>query len=241
MYGRSKTAGYHTRARMKTRVLIADDQRLFAEGIKTLIKTRTGDIEVVGIARDGEEAVELARSERPDVILMDVCMPKVDGVEAVRRIRKEQPDIAILVLTTFDDDEYVLEALRSGAIGYLLKDMPIEDLIATIQGIRAGAVVMAPSVANNLVRSLQQTMAGPKRQTAADVPPRWVDSLSPRERQILALIAQGCNNYDIGSRLAIGEQTVKNYVSSIYDKLSLHDRIQVMREASRYLRFLVED
>lgn len=233
---------------MNTRVLIADDQRLFAEGIKTLIGTRAPDIEVVGIARDGEEAVRLARSESPDIILMDICMPNVDGVEAVRRIRSESPEIAIIILTTFDDDDYVMEALKHGAIGYLLKDMPIEELIASIQGIRTGAVVMAPAVASNLVRNLQQARTDAGRLDSArsggggsDGPPRWLDSLSRRERQILTLIARGCNNYDIGSRLSIGEQTVKNYVSAIYDKLGLHDRVLVMREADRFSRFLAED
>lgn len=216
----------------KIRILIADDQRLFADNLKTVLETRTEDMTVTGIAGTGEEAIRLAKSQWPDVILMDVCMPLLDGVRAIREIRRDAPRAKILVLTTFGDDDYVLEALKFGAAGYLLKDISMAELIQTIRNVNAGAIMISPEVANNMVRHLSErkTSAEPKEPAEA---PEWLARLSKRERQIFRLIGEGRNNYDIGSTLSIGEQTVKNYVSAIYEKSGVHDRFAIMKEAER--------
>lgn len=222
----------------KIRLLIADDQRLFADNLKTVIETRADDMTVVGIANDGDEAVRLARAEWPDVILMDVCMPRVDGVKAIREIRAELPKIKILVLTTFGDDDYVLEALKFGAVGYLLKDISMDELIQTIRGVSAGNIMISPEVANSLIRNLAGQKVGQASEAEGERVPEWAERLNRRELQILKLIGEGRNNYDIGSRLSIGEQTVKNYVSGIYEKSGIHDRFMIMKEAERLARFL---
>jgi DNA-binding NarL/FixJ family response regulator len=220
----------------KIRLLIADDQKLFADNLKSVIETRADDMVVTGIANDGDEAIRLAREQWPDIILMDVCMPRLDGVKAIREIRKEMPKTKILVLTTFGDDDYVLEALKFGAVGYLLKDISMSELIQTIRSVSAGNIMMSPEVANSLIRNLaEQKESAPRNPPPA---PAWLDQLSRRERQILRLIGDGCNNYDIGSKLSIGEQTVKNYVSGIYEKTGIHDRLQIMKEAERLERLL---
>ena len=220
----------------KIRVLIADDQKLFAENLKTVIETRADDLCVVGIAQDGEEAVRLAKELWPDVVLMDVCMPRLDGVKAIRELKRDLPKIKILVLTTFGDDDYVLEALKFGATGYLLKDISMPELIQTIRGVGAGNIMISPEVAITLLRNIEvqreeQSAPGRRKKSRMDGQPR-------RERQVLKLIGAGCNNYDIGSRLGLSEQTVKNYVSSIYEKTGIHDRIQIMRTAETLARFL---
>jgi DNA-binding NarL/FixJ family response regulator len=222
----------------KIRLLIADDQRLFADNLKTVIETRADDMVVTGIANNGDEAVRLAREQWPDIILMDVCMPLLDGVKAIREIRKEMPKIKILVLTTFGDDDYVLEALKFGAVGYLLKDISMGELIQTIRSVSAGNIMMSPEVANSLIKNLSDQKGNASKEHESAPAPAWLDQLSRRERQILRLIGDGCNNYDIGSRLSISEQTVKNYVSGIYDKCGIHDRLQVMKEAEKIMHLL---
>ncbi len=216
----------------KIRILIADDQRLFADNLKTVLETRTEDMTVTGIAGTGEEAIRLAKSQWPDVILMDVCMPLLDGVRAIREIRRDAPRAKILVLTTFGDDDYVLEALKFGAAGYLLKDISMAELIQTIRNVNAGAIMISPEVANNMVRHLSERKTSAETKGPAE-PPEWLARLSKRERQIFRLIGEGRNNYDIGSTLSIGEQTVKNYVSAIYEKSGVHDRFAIMKEAER--------
>ena len=222
----------------KIRVLIADDQKLFAENLKTVIETRADDLCVVGIAQDGEEAVRLAKELWPDVVLMDVCMPRLDGVKAIRELKRDLPKIKILVLTTFGDDDYVLEALKFGATGYLLKDISMPELIQTIRGVGAGNIMISPEVAITLLRNIEVQREEQSAPRQTEKVPEWIDSLVRRERQVLKLIGAGCNNYDIGSRLGLSEQTVKNYVSSIYDKTGIHDRIQIMRTAETLARFL---
>lgn len=222
----------------KIRLLIADDQRLFADNLKTVIETRADDMIVTGIANDGDEAIRLAREQWPDIILMDVCMPLLDGVKAIREIRKEMPRIKILVLTTFGDDDYVLEALKFGAVGYLLKDISMGELIQTIRSVSAGNIMMSPEVANNLIKNLSEQKENSPKECEPAPAPAWLDLLSRRERQILRLIGDGCNNYDIGSRLSISEQTVKNYVSGIYEKSGIHDRLQIMKEAEKMMHLL---
>ncbi len=230
----------------KIRLLIADDQRLFADNLKTVIESRADDMTVVGIANDGTEAIRLAREHWPDIILMDVCMPLLDGVKTIRAIKGELPKIKILVLTTFGDDDYVLEALKFGAIGYLLKDISMTELIQTIRSVSAGNIMISPGVASNLIKNLSDQKDSNARDAERNAPvtrlpaPAWLDTLNRREKQILALIGEGCNNFDIGSRLNIGEQTVKNYVSGIYEKSGIHDRLTIIREAGS-LKHLLDD
>jgi DNA-binding NarL/FixJ family response regulator len=237
----------------KIRILIADDQNLFAENLKTVIETRADDMTVVGIAGDGDEAVRMAKELWPDVILMDVCMPRQDGVKAIREIRSATTRPKILVLTTFGDDDYVLEALKFGASGYLLKDISMPELIQTIRGLGSGTITMSPGIADSLLRTIDagrssiegrtqatgREGAGTGSEEAKSVP-KWIDLLGRRERQILRLMAEGRNNYDIGARLGISEQTVKNNVSSIYEKSGIHDRYMIIKEAERMLYLLEE-
>jgi DNA-binding NarL/FixJ family response regulator len=208
------------------RVLLVDDQELFVESLRTVIERSAEDIEVVGVARNGAEAVEAMRSAGADLVVMDVRMPVMDGVEATRIILELDPGARIMMLTTFEDDEYVKEALEHGAVGYLLKDMPPAELLASIRAVANGAFLMAPSVAKNLLKRayLRPDAEGPPL-------PEWYGELSRREREILELLAGGCSNKEIASALLIAEQTVRNHISVIYDKMGADDRSQAMRMA----------
>lgn len=222
----------------KIRVLIADDQTLFAENLKSVLENRSDDISVVGIVNDGAQAIKKTKELKPDIILMDVRMPHVDGVLAVDVIMKELPLTKIIMLTTFDDDAYVLDALKYGALGYILKDITMSELITIIISVSQGSVVISPSVAKNLVKNLNHpTETKDVSQTPPKLP-NWFFKLNQREKQILKFLAKGCNNYDIAARLSIREQTVKNYVSAIYDKLDMHDRLMVLKEAESVMPWL---
>jgi DNA-binding NarL/FixJ family response regulator len=199
------------------RVLVADDQRLIREGIASLLGIQPG-IAVVGTAEDGAEAVERAVALEADVVLMDVRMPGMDGVAAAAALRGRAPGCRVLMLTTFDDEEYVVEALRSGASGYLLKDLPAADLAQAVRMAHAGVHQFDPSVTTRLVSALD------KRSTTE---PSTVDTkLTAREVAVLRLIAAGATNREIATRLAVSEGTVKNHVSSILARLGLRDRTQ---------------
>lgn len=210
----------------KIRVLLADDQKLLLQSVKTVIDYTAPDLEVVGMAANGEEAVAYAETHRPDVILMDVRMPVMDGVEATRRIRVRCPETKIIILTTFDDDEYVLEALRLGAVGYLLKDLETAELIKAIRSAHEGGVLIAPRVAAKMVGTL--TRGAGARKPAIDGP---AAKLTEREREILRQIALGLDNREIADLLHLSPGTVKNHVSNIYAKLDLRDRAQAVRFA----------
>lgn len=205
------------------RILLADDQRLFVENLKTVLEHLDENLEVVAIAENGERAVELALEHRPDLVLMDVRMPILDGVEATRRIHAADSGIAILVLTTFDDDAYVHDALSYGAVGYLLKNIPSEKLLESIHGVLAGTVQLSPDIVPHL-------MDQPVRHEGEDVFP--LEKLSRREREVLFLMSRGYDNPSIAERLCLSEQTVKNHISHIYRKLGIHERIAVMQAAS---------
>ena len=199
------------------RILICDDQAIVRDGIEMLLKLER-DIFVVAKAQDGAEAIELAAKHKPDLILMDLKMPGMNGIEATRTIHAQFPEIKILVLTTYDDDEWVMDALRAGAIGYLLKDTPREKVIEAVRGTVAGKAFIDPNVAAKVI----QRVANPQTQTSTTL----TEKLTEREVDVLKLIARGMNNADIAQTLHLSEGTVRNYVSVILDKLNLTDRTQ---------------
>ena len=217
----------------KIKVLLVDDQKLFVESLRMVLEKITDDIIVVGVAQNGQEAVELASALQPNVILMDVRMPEMNGVESARIISERFSEIRIIMLTTFDDDEYIIEALKYGASGYLLKNVPPEDLIAAIRAVFEGNVLMTPKVASKLVDKLVNTTEDKPSVDITLNSPDWLNQLSNREKEILSLIAQGYDNREIAKRLYIGEQTVRNYVSIIYSKMGVKDRASVAQMASK--------
>lgn len=204
-------------------VLLADDQRLMREGLATLLAL-AADIEIVGQAADGQEAIDLARRLRPDVILMDIQMPRVNGIAATQAIKAAQPEIKIIMLTTFSDDEYLMAGLRAGAIGYLLKDMPSEQLAEAIRSAARGQSPIGPEMARKLVNLFTQAPSSAPKSTV-------VSELSEREIEVLRLIAAGSSNKEIAEQLFIAEGTAKNHVSNILSKLEARDRAQAVARA----------
>ncbi len=207
------------------RVLLVDDQRLMREGLCVLLELEPG-LEVVGEAGDGKEALEAYAALRPDVVLMDVRMPGMDGVETTRRLRERWPDARIIILTTFDDDAYVFEGLRAGALGYLLKDVSGGDLAEAIRTVAAGGALLAPSVARKVVAEFSR-LAPPARLPDEGLP----EPLSEREKEVLRLVAQGLSNREIAQKLVLAEGTVKNHVTAILQKLGVRDRTQAALRA----------
>ena len=209
------------------RLVIVDDQKLFRENLKTVLELRLPEVRVVGVAGDGREALEIIRATRPDLVLLDMRMPVMDGVECLRRLREEGNEVRVIVLTTFDDDEYILEALRLGAAGYLLKDIEPEELTAAIEQVRLGGTLLSPQVTAKLVTEVTR-----RRMAEAPVSSREVLAcLTPRELEVLRHIARGEDNREIAQALHLAEGTVKNHISSIYEKLGLRDRTQAIRFA----------
>ncbi|MGB0389418.1 MAG: response regulator [Ardenticatenaceae bacterium] len=202
------------------RVLVVDDQRLMRDGIASLLSIQEG-VEVVGTADNGQMALEQAVSLSPDVILMDVRMPIMDGVTATLHMRRKLPSCQVLMLTTFDDEEYIVEALRAGASGYLLKDMPASDLAQAIRLTHAGIYQLNPSVANKLINALNYPT--PTTSRADPVPEH---GLTERELEVLLLIATGASNREIAKKLFVSVGTVKNHVSNILSRLGVRDRTQ---------------
>jgi DNA-binding NarL/FixJ family response regulator len=207
------------------RVLICDDQMVVRMGLRAILSTAPG-IEVVGEAGDGAEALALVAETRPDVVLMDLKMPGVNGIQATRMLRERYPRVGVLVLTTYDADEWVFDAVRAGASGYLLKDTPREELVAAIEGTAAGETHVDPAVAGKLFRQVARSPAPTTQALAAD--------LSAREREVLRLLARGLNNADIARELFLSEGTVRNYVSAILSKLDVSDRTQAAVLALRH-------
>jgi DNA-binding NarL/FixJ family response regulator len=205
------------------RVLVVDDQELVRAGFCVILDAAEG-VTVVGEAADGFEAVEKAASEQPDVVLMDVRMPGMDGLEATRRLTSEtaQRPPKIVILTTFDLDDYVYEALRAGASGFLLKDAPRHDLIAAVRAVAAGDGLLAPSVTRRLIEAFA------RRPAAASPSPSRLASLTPREREILLALARGRTNAEIAADFYLGEATVKTHVGHLLSKLGLRDRVQAV-------------
>jgi DNA-binding NarL/FixJ family response regulator len=208
---------------MSIRVVVADDQVLVRAGFRLLVDT-AADLEVVGEAADGTQAVELAGRERPDVVLMDIRMPRMDGLEATRQISADErlASVRVLMLTTFDLDEYVYQALRAGASGFLLKDTPPADLLAAIRVVAAGDALLAPGITRRLIAEFARR-PGPTRAA-----PAALAALTDREREVLALVAHGLSNAEIAERLVVSPATSKTYVSRLLAKLGARDRAQLV-------------
>jgi DNA-binding NarL/FixJ family response regulator len=211
---------------MTIRVLLVDDQALFREGLETLLSVYD-DIQVVGQAGNGREAVDIATIVRPDVVLMDVRMPVLDGVRTTSLLKKAQPRCKVIVLTTFDDDEYIFEALRSGAVGYLLKDVASVQLVEAIRSAARGESVLEPSVAAKVITEFTRVSS----MVPSIQMDHLIEPLSEREVEILACIASGASNKEIANQLHIAEGTVKNHITHILGKLSVRDRTQAALKA----------
>lgn len=225
------------------RVLIVDDQQLVRDGIASLLRVQEG-IAVVGTATNGQEALEQAITLRPDVILMDVRMPVMTGVEATAQILRQLPSCSILMLTTFDDDEYVRNALRAGARGYLLKDLPAQDLAHAVHAVSQGVYQLDAAVIERMIGAssrpnpadiseTQERLAPPQPTTKANIAPDALDAagLTNREIEVLRLIATGATNREVADYLVISEGTVKNHLSNIFSRLGLRDRTQAVMYA----------
>lgn len=205
-------------------VFICDDQEIVCEGLQRILESDT-EISVIGIAHNGFEALEGIEKKKPDLVLMDLKMPEMNGIIATRKLRQKYPDIKILILTTFDDDEWLFDAIRSGASGYLLKDRPRSELLKAIKGTVSGETYVDPAVAGKLLNNVAQS-----------IPPRLPDveiSLSDRELEVLRLLAMGLPNADIAKQLFLSEGTVRNYTSAIFSKLNVSDRTQAVVVALR--------
>lgn len=208
------------------RVILCDDQDVVCEGLQTILKT-AGDIDVVGVAHDGAEGVEAVERLRPDLVLMDLKMPGMNGIQATRVIHERFPEVSVLVLTTYDADEWVFDAIRSGASGYLLKDVPRLQLIEAIRGTVAGKTHVDPSVAGKLFGHVVQN-------TSSLPNPTLTEELSTRDLEILHFITLGLSNAAIAQNLSLSEGTVRNYISTLFQKLNVSDRTQAAIYAMRY-------
>ncbi len=208
-----------------TKVIICDDQAIIRDGLEMLLKLER-DIEVVGLAQDGAEVVELAAAHTPDLILMDLKMPGINGVEATRQIRAQHPDMKILVLTTYDDDVWVFDAIRAGASGYLLKDTPRKKVLEAIRGTVSGQAFVDPAVAGKLLQQTASQQVKPATQIT--------DTLTGREEDVLRLMARGLSNAEIAAQLYLSEGTVRNHVSAVFAKLDVTDRTQAVIIAIRH-------
>ncbi len=216
----------------KIRLLLVDDQYLFLESLKLLLTSLASDFEIVATAINGEDAVRILSSVEVDVILMDVYMPVMDGVAAVKLITKKYPAIAVIMLTTFEDDEYVAEALAHGAKGYLLKNIAPQMLITAVRAVSSGSVLISPNIATSLIQHLKDR-ASSSRDSGQHSLPDWYYELTQKERGIIKLILRGLSNKEIAAEINVAEQTIRNYVSTIYDKLGVTCRkeaVQVTRD-----------
>ena len=206
---------------MTLSLLIADDQALVRAGFRKLLEAEPS-LRVVAEAADGVEAVELARRQQPDIVLMDIRMPRLDGLEATRRLLKGPTRTRVVMLTTFDLDEYVFDALAAGASGFLLKDAPPEQLIAAIQVVAGGDALLAPSITRRLIEEFV------RRPPTRPGPPPQLTGLTARELEVLRLLARGLSNAEIAADLVLGEATIKTHVGNLLTKLGLRDRVQAV-------------
>jgi DNA-binding NarL/FixJ family response regulator len=213
----------------RVRAVLADDQRLVRESLSTLLDLLDG-IELVANAADGQEALELVDAHRPDVVLMDIRMPRLDGIEATRRLRERHPGVPVIALTTFADDESVLGALRAGARGYLTKDAGSDQIHDAILAVAAGDAALDPTIQHHVVAALAAD-AGPDRSRSPA--PELPAGLTPREAEVLALIAEGLTNAEIAERLVVSPTTVKSHINHLFAKAGLRDRAQAVNYAYR--------
>jgi len=209
---------------LQIKILIVDDQRLMRDGLKTILSLEK-DIEVVGTAENGQDALGKISELLPDIVLMDIRMPVMNGVECTGIVKKKFPDIKVLILTTFDDDEYIIDCLKNGAEGYLLKDMPSEKLIDCIRDIYKGNSIMQPEIAAKVISHIKGAVSS-KNNT--EITHSTLDELTEREKEVLRLVAKGFSNGEIAETLYISEGTVKNYISSIYSKTGINERSKVV-------------
>jgi len=216
------------------RLVLVDDQQIVRQGLATILKYEPG-IEVVGQAADGQEAIDLICELKPDVVLMDLKMPRLGGIPATRRICRERPETQVIILTTYDTDDLVFEGIKAGARGYLLKDASSEELVAAIRGVMRGESLIDPAVARKVMEEFQRLAASDAvaqaRREAAPEP--LVEPLTPREAEVLDLLAEGLSNREIGARLHLTEGTVRNHVSAIIAKLQANDRTHAVVTALR--------
>jgi DNA-binding NarL/FixJ family response regulator len=215
----------------KTRILIVDDQAIFAEGLKYAIESRTADFEVLGIAANGREALDKIAITPPDIVLMDVRMPVMDGVKATEAIKKSYPAIKILILTTFEDDEYVQQSMAHGAAGYLIKDRSPDEVVVALRAVARGIIQVDPAISEKLFRSARAH--GEEEEIA-----RGLRSLTGRERQILRLLVDARQISQIARDLRIADQTVRNHIANIYSKLGIHNQIEIIRYVNQIRSFL---
>jgi DNA-binding NarL/FixJ family response regulator len=208
------------------RLLLADDQPLMRAGFRMILE-ETDDIDIAGEARDGTEAIRLAKELSPDVILMDVRMPGVDGIEATRQIVARDPAARVLILTTFDLDEYAFSALRAGASGFVLKDVPLDELARAIRSVASGDAVVSPRITRRLLDVYAARLPDLSDAAASPVHAAF-DQLTPREREVLLEVARGLSNTEIAEKLVVSEATVKTHVGSILAKLDLRNRVQAV-------------
>ncbi len=211
---------------MKIKVMIVDDQRLMREGLKTILDMEQ-DIEVVQLAENGKDALEKIPSAHPDVVLMDIRMPVMNGVECTLAIKEKYPGIKVLILTTFDDDEFIIDALRNGAVGYILKDLSSEKLVNCIRDAYAGNSIMQPEIAAKVISLITGDKTGAEGSGTA-LKRSDIDGLTEREISVLKLVGKGFSNLEIAKRLYITEGTVKNYISSLYSKTDINERSKLI-------------
>lgn len=215
----------------KLRILLVDDQSLFAQSLQTFLMNYAEDMQVLGIAANGKEACDFVEKDTPDVILMDVRMPVMDGVAATRYIKAMHPNVKIIMLSTYDEEDLVRSSLLTGASGYLLKDISPTELIISIRALNSGMVQISPSLAQKLIQSTY--IDHPAEDTSANSNFEWLKTLTKREREIFALIATGHDNDEIAAKLGLAVQTVRNQVSTIYSKLDVKDRFEIIRLANK--------
>lgn len=217
----------------KINILLADDHVLVRQGTRELLE-READLKVVGEAGDGEEAIRLATALHPHVVIMDIAMPKLNGIEATRRIKETFPDIAVLILSAYDDDQYVFAILEAGAAGYLLKDVPSHELVEAIRSVHAGESILHPTIARKVINRF----ATPRGQAAIAAA---ADRLSKREMGVLKLAAEGMTNMEIANELSLSVRTVQGHLSNIFSKMQVGSRTEAVIQALRMGWFTLED
>ncbi|MBN2548536.1 MAG: response regulator transcription factor [Anaerolineales bacterium] len=215
------------------RLLLVDDQQLLRQGLRMLLEMEPG-LQVAGEASDGQEALEAYSRLQPDVVLMDIRMPVLDGVEATRMMRQRWPSSKIIILTTFDDDVYVFEGLRAGALGYLLKDVSIQELTQAIRTVNSGGALIEPSITRKVLAEFARLAPGARVGTIDNLSDGAIEELSERELEVLRLVARGLTNRQIAEQLYLAEGTVKNYISAIFQKLGVQDRLQAVLAAQQH-------